>query len=107
MPFHATVLYPNDDDITFDMDYYLSKHMPLVQEKFGPHGLRRWEITEYGPGGDGAKPAYHVQAMLVFDSQEDLGKALGSEDAKPVFADIPNFTNKQPVLMGGNVVGKT
>lgn len=104
MPFHASVLYPNDDDIKFDMDYYLANHMPLVQENFGKHGLKRWEITEYAPGGDGAKPLYYVQATLVFDSPEDLGKALGSEDAKAVFDDIPKFTNKQPVFMGGNIV---
>lgn len=104
MPFHATVLYPNDDDIKFDMAYYLSTHMPLVQKNWGQYGLKRWEVTEYGPGGDGAKPPYAVGATLVFESQEDLGKALGSEEAKPIFGDIPNFTNKQPVLMGGNMV---
>lgn len=104
MPFHATVLYPNDDDITFDMDYYLATHMPLVQEKFGKHGLKKWEVLQYGPGGDGSKPKYAVGATLIFDSPEDLGKALGSEDAKPVFGDIPNFTNKQPVFMGGNLI---
>jgi hypothetical protein len=26
------------------MDYYLSTHMPLVQEKWGPHGLKSWKV---------------------------------------------------------------
>jgi uncharacterized protein (TIGR02118 family) len=104
MPYHATVLYPNDDDLKFDMDYYLSKHMPLVQEKFGPHGLKKWEILDYKPGADGAKPAFAVGATLIFDSPEDLGKAMGSADAAPVFGDIPNFTNKQPTVLTGNLI---
>ena len=29
-----TVLYENVDDATFDLDYYMAKHMPLVDEKF-------------------------------------------------------------------------
>lgn len=35
MPVAITVLYPQTSDSTFDLDYYLSSHMPFVQEKFG------------------------------------------------------------------------
>jgi uncharacterized protein (TIGR02118 family) len=105
MPFHATVLYPNEDDATFDMDYYLKTHMPLVMERFGKHGLKRWEVLQYGPGADGAKPKYSVGATLIFDTPEQLGAALSSEDAGPVFGDVPNFSNKGPVFLGGALVG--
>jgi hypothetical protein len=37
MTINCTVLYPNDNDATFDMKYYLDTHMPLVLEKFGPY----------------------------------------------------------------------
>ncbi|KIW30502.1 uncharacterized protein PV07_06244 [Cladophialophora immunda] len=105
MPFHATVLYPNDDDTKFDMSYYLKTHMPLVMENFKKHGLKRWEVLEYKPGGDGAKPKFCVGATLIWDTPDQLGAALASEDAKPVFGDIPNFCNKQPVFLGGELVG--
>lgn len=107
MPFYATVLYPNDDDIKFDMSYYLSKHMPLMQEQFTKHGLKSWEVIEYKPGADGAKPLYAYGANLVFDTAEQLQAALGSEDAKPVFGDMANYTNKQPVFLGGQVTGSS
>jgi uncharacterized protein (TIGR02118 family) len=103
MPFHATVLYPNDEDATFDKDYYLKTHMPLVMEKFGKHGLKKWEVLWYHPGPDGAKPQYSVGATLIFDSGEDLVKALSSEDAGPVFGDVKNFSNKGPVFLGGEL----
>ena len=28
----VVILYPQSDDTTFDMDYYTSKHMPLLAE---------------------------------------------------------------------------
>jgi len=105
MPFHATVLYPQEDDAKFDMDYYLKKHMPLVMEKFKSHGLKRWEVLEYKPGPDGAAPKFSVGATLIFDSPDQMAAAITSEDAKPVFGDIENFSNKAPVFLGGAMVG--
>ena len=31
----VSVLYPNSDSATFDMDYYLNTHLPLVAELVG------------------------------------------------------------------------
>ncbi|KIX95932.1 uncharacterized protein Z520_08187 [Fonsecaea multimorphosa CBS 102226] len=104
MPFHALVLYPNEEDTKFDMDYYLKTHMPLVMENFKKHGLKKWEVLEYKPGLDGAKPLYIASATMIWDKPEDMGAALTSEDAKPVFGDIQNFTNKQPVFLAGDLV---
>ena len=41
-----TVLYENLDDATFDLDYYLAKHMPLVGEKFKPFGIKGWRVLK-------------------------------------------------------------
>ena len=46
----VTVLYPNHADATFDMDYYLARHMPMVMERFGAHGMTGWRVTTFeGP----------------------------------------------------------
>jgi len=105
MPFHATVLYPNEDDTKFDLDYYLKTHMPLVQERFGKYGMKGWEVVEYKPGADGAKPKFAIGATLIWEAPDHLAAALSSEDAGVVFGDVPNFTNKQPIFLGGAVVG--
>ena len=44
MPCLVTVLYPNEPDAKFDLDYYNKHHMPLVLEKFGPHGMKGMSI---------------------------------------------------------------
>ena len=40
MPTTITVMYENVDDATFDLDCYMAKHMPLVDAKFKPFGIK-------------------------------------------------------------------
>ncbi|KAJ5690191.1 hypothetical protein N7462_004583 [Penicillium macrosclerotiorum] len=105
MTYSAVVAYPNDEDITFDTDYYLKTHMPLVAQHWGPHGLKKWEVVKYERDLAGSKPAYLITATLVWDNEDAVKAALQSESAALVFGDIPNFTNKQPVTLAGTVIG--
>lgn len=43
--FKVTILYPNGDDKTFDMDYYEKKHMPMVAGFLGKN-LKFYEIDK-------------------------------------------------------------
>jgi len=104
MGVEVTVLYPNEEDATFDMDYYLSTHMPLVSENWQKYGLKGWRVIQFQPGPDGAKPQYSVQATLIWDGPEDLQKAMGAEETKTVMGDVPNFSNKSPILVAGQVM---
>jgi len=104
MSVSATVLYPAEADATFDMKYYLSTHMPLVQKHWGPHGLTDWKVIEFQAGPDGSKP-YSVQATLTWKDGESLQKALAASETASIFGDVPNFSNKSPVFMAGAVVG--
>ena len=40
MPTTITVMYENVDDATFDLDCYMAKHMPLVDARFKPFGIK-------------------------------------------------------------------
>jgi uncharacterized protein (TIGR02118 family) len=96
---------PNESDATFDMSYYLKTHMPLVEKNWKQYGLQAWHVVQYGPGPDGSKPPYSVCAVLTWGSQEDIKKATASEEAKEVFGDVANFSNKGPTFIMGDVVG--
>jgi len=93
----VTVLYPKG--VKFNMDYYIKSHMPMVMKNWGPLGLQSWKVLSFGDG-----MPYAVQATLEFGSKEDFEKAGASPEAKEVMGDVPNFSDKEPVLMLGDIV---
>ncbi|KAJ5408848.1 hypothetical protein N7509_002731 [Penicillium cosmopolitanum] len=101
MPYHASVMYPNDDDITFDESYYLQTHMPLVESIWKKYGLVSWKIIKYTTALDGSPSKFLIAANLEWKSEEDIKSALQDPETPKIFADIPNFTNKQPITLGG------
>jgi hypothetical protein len=62
-----------------------------------------YSVLQFAPGADGAKPQYSVQATLVFDKPDSVGAAVqGAGEA--VFGDVPNFSNKSPSFLMGEVM---
>lgn len=102
MPFTALVMYPNEEDIKFDEDYYMKTHMPLVESVWKKHSLNNWHITKFSHALDGSRPQYLIIATLEWESKEALDDALKDPESAKVFADIPNFTNKKPVTLAGD-----
>ncbi len=100
----TNVLYPNVEGATFDMDYYLTKHMPMVSERFAPHGLTGWRVTRFVETPDGGKPPFSVMATLDFATADGFKAAIAAE-GKTVLGDVPNFSNRQPTTILGDVVG--
>ena len=93
----VTVLYPNNSGTTFDMGYYTSHHMPMVQRRCGS-ACKSIAVDGGLAGGEpGSKPAYVAIGYLTFDSVEAFQKAFGPH-AKEIMADIPKYTNVQPII---------
>jgi uncharacterized protein (TIGR02118 family) len=93
----VNVLYPNTADSRFDMPYYLSKHIPMVQDKLG--AALKGISVEQGLGGvqPGSPPAYVAMGHLLFDSVEAFQQAF-EPHAEAIVGDIPNYTNTQPTI---------
>ncbi len=93
----VSVLYPNGPSAKFDMKYYVTHHMPMVREKCAP--ACRSIAAEGGlVGGDpGSAAPYIAIGHLTFDSVEAFQKAF-TPHAKEIMADIPNYTNVQPII---------
>ena len=63
----VSVLYPNTAGCKFNMDYYLTQHMPMVQQKLGP-ACKRMAVDEGIAGGaPGAPATYVAMGHLYFD----------------------------------------
>ena len=98
----VSVLYPNDEGKTFDMEYYCNKHMPMVQEKLG--AACKGVAVEQGLGGaePGSPATYIAMGHLYFDSVEAFQTAFGP-NAEAIMGDIPNYTDTQPVIQVSEV----
>lgn len=96
------VLYPAKADTTFDHGYYLSKHMQLVSEYMGEH-IEKTLVTRGDSSGPDTPAAFHAIATIVFKDQDAMDAAL--KVSRPVMGDIPNFTNSEPQILMGEVVG--
>ena len=93
----VTVLYPNSAGATFDMGYYTSKHMPMVQRLCGPACKSIAAERGMGGGEPGSKAPYIAAGHLTFDSAEAFQAAFAPH-AQAIMADIPNYTNTQPTI---------
>ncbi len=89
----VSVMYPKSDDTNFDMDYYKTTHMAIVDRTMKP---AKWEIDS---GMDGP---YIAIGHLFFDSPEAMGAALG--EAAEATADIANFTNSEAAFQISEVI---
>ena len=96
------VLYPTENETTFDHDYYTSKHMAIVGEHMGPH-IDNTLVIKGLAGGPDTPPGFHAIATMTFKDQAALDSALAA--AEPALADIPNFYNGQPQMLVGEVKG--
>jgi uncharacterized protein (TIGR02118 family) len=93
------VTYPADGGSAFDRDYYVATHLPLVEEAWGPSGLR--SARAYFPASEGSDAV--AVAVLTFTGEDVIGAALASDATAGVLADLANFTDIAPVILRGTV----
>ena len=98
----VSVLYPNSAGCKFDMNYYLTKHMPMVQQKLGAACKSIAVEQGIAGGAPGAPATYVAMGHLYFDSADAFASAFGPH-AQEILADIPNYTNTQPTIQISDV----
>ena len=99
----VTILYPNEEGKTFDMDYYSNKHMPMLRKLFG-NSLKKLEIDKGISGRTPNDPIpFLAVGYLYFESIADYQNSFGP-NAQKIRGDIPNYTNIQPIVQISEVV---
>ena len=99
----VAVMYPAAGGATFDHDYYMATHIPLVRRLWEPMGLQEVRVLRGAPAPDGTDPAYTTIALLTFTDPGAFTAAAGRHGAE-IFKDIPNFTSGKPVMQFNEVV---
>jgi uncharacterized protein (TIGR02118 family) len=105
----TTTIYPAHTSATFNLKHFLEVHMPLAMRSWKMYGMKGYEVTKFDASISGGTEALWSHKLVIFwEGEGDLERALGSPEAREVFDDVPNFTNKEGfgVFMNGTVVGR-
>lgn len=91
----VSIMYPNNEGTSFNLEYYCNTHIPMVVELLGDT-LKSSSIDSGIAGGapDESAP-FIAMGHLTFESIEAFQNAF-APNAKNILADLPNFTNTQP-----------
>ena len=97
------VLYPNKDRATFDMNYYLTSHIPMVKRVLGS-ALKGCLVEQGRTGRDpGTKAEFAVICHLSFDSLQSFQQAIGPV-AGQIRSDVGNYASEAPITQLSDVI---
>ncbi|CAO2655002.1 Nn.00g117350.m01.CDS01 [Neocucurbitaria sp. VM-36] len=103
----AVVSYPSKhpesgEALKFDMDYYISTHMPMIERTWGPYGMQSWSIIQFPDPCpmSGQTPPYLVQTTCYFDTVANLRTAF-EKGASTTVPDVEKFSNVFPAVWVG------
>ena len=98
-----SIMYPYAEGKTFNMEYYETKHMPMVAAFLGPN-LVKYTIEKGLASGIPNQPLpFMAIGTFYVKSLSDYQAAIGPKrDA--IRADFSNYTNITPVILVSEVV---
>ena len=97
MAITLTVMYPNTPGSKFDMDYYLESHTDLVGKLWGGNIISARAVKGIGTPDPDTPAPYQVIAIIEIESLDVLHQLM-EQHAEEVMADIPNFTDTEPII---------
>lgn len=92
-----TVLYPAREGAKFDHAYYNGHHIPLARKAFAETGLTDVQVLTGLSGPDGGAAPFVMIVNLIFRDIEAMQASLTSPQGAELTADVPNFTDIQPI----------
>jgi len=99
----VSVMYPFAEGKTFDMEYYETKHMPMVAAFLGSN-LIKYTIEKGLASGIPHQPLpYMAIGTFYVKSLDDYQAAIGP-NGDAIRADFANYTNIAPVILVSEVI---
>ncbi len=93
----VSVLYPNDEGKTFDMNYYCNDHIPMVRQLLGSSCKNASVDQGIAGGTPGSKATYIAIGHLYFDKVDDFISSF-TPHSNTIMGDLPNFTDIVPTI---------
>ncbi len=98
----VSIFYPQTANASFDMNYYVTKHMPMVRDKLGPVCKGMAIDQGIAGGAPGTPPTYAAIGHFLCESVQAFQAAFAPH-AKEIMADIPQYTKIQPIIQFSEV----
>ncbi|MHB0990437.1 MAG: EthD family reductase [Burkholderiales bacterium] len=100
-----SILYPNNKGSRFDVSYYVETHMPISIKLLSAHPGFKGVSVEHGLSGavPGSEPTYIAMCHFLFSSVEDFLAAF-MPNAEVLQGDMPNYTDREPVIQFNEVL---
>lgn len=99
----VSVLYPEGEGKTFDMEYYCNQHIPMVKSLLGDAIIGVNVINGLAGGAPNTNAAYKTIGDMYFESIESFQNSFGPH-AEKIGNDAVNFTNIEPIIQVSEVV---
>jgi uncharacterized protein (TIGR02118 family) len=100
-----TILYPNGENVRWDVDYYRTHHMPLIMSLYKKEAIKRFELRKGDTGqAPGSKPAYIGSVNIYINDQKAFEEA-GKKNGQALRDDVPHFSSAQPTVIPTVIYG--
>lgn len=99
----VSIMYPFAEGKTFNMDYYETKHMPMVAKLLGSN-LVKYTIEKGLASGIPNQPLPYMAIGTFYVKSLDDYKAALAPHRDAIRADFANYTNTTPVILVSEVV---
>jgi uncharacterized protein (TIGR02118 family) len=96
-----TVLYPAKGNDGFDYQFYLRRHVPLIEDILG-RSLHRLEVRRGQPAPDGTPPTYAAVISIWIADWAAYERAM-SKRAQELIDEVPLFTKAMPIIQTDEV----
>jgi len=99
----VSIMYPFAEGKTFDMEYYETKHMPMVAGLLGSNLVKYTIEKGFASGVPNTPLPFMAIGSFYVKDLGDYQAAIGpNRDA--IRSDFPNYTNVIPVILVSEIV---
>jgi uncharacterized protein (TIGR02118 family) len=99
----VSVMYPFAEGKTFNMEYYETKHMPMVAGFLGSN-LVKYTIEKGVASGIPNQPLPYMAIGIFYVKSLEAYQAAIGPNRESIRADFANYTNVAPVILVSEVV---
>ena len=100
----VTVFYGNEEGKSFNMDYYVNTHMPLVQERLTPFGMRYYNVEQGISDTDPTRLPCTSPSATCCSTTLTASTRASRPTAANWSGDVKNFTDIEPKFLISELV---